>query len=108
MYRLSVSQCKQYAAISKKTDHTVVEFYADCRQVCTSWIWNENNIPKLSGFVKVVEMDESFFAGAPKFNRGHRLSTTWEDNEKWVFGLAQRDNLNCVLKQITSIRSRKK
>ena len=107
VYRLSVSQCKQYAAINTKTDHTVVEFYADCRQVCTSWIWNENNIPKLGGFGKVVEMDESFFAGAPKFNRGRRLGTSWEDDEKWVFGLVQRDSLNCVLKQVPSNRSRK-
>ena len=73
MYKLSVSQCKQYAAISTATNHTVVEFYADCRQVCTSWIWDDKRVPKLGGFGKVVEMDESHFAGAPKFNRGHRL-----------------------------------
>jgi len=70
--------------------------------VCTSWIWNENNIPKLGGFGKVVEMDESFFAGAPKFNRGRRLGTSWEDDEKWVFGVVQRDSLNCVLQQVPS------
>ena len=63
--------------------------------------------PKLGGFGKVVEMDESFFAGAPKFNRGRRLGTSWEDDEKWVFGLVQRDSLNCVLKQVPSNRSRK-
>ena len=95
-------QCKQFAAISTKTDHTVVEFYSDCRQV-----WNENNIPKFGGFGKVVEMDESYFAGAPKYNRGRRLCTSREDEEKWVFGLVQRDSLNCVLKQVPSNRSRK-
>ena len=39
VHRLSVSQCKQYTAISTKTDHTVIEYYADCRRACTSWIW---------------------------------------------------------------------
>ena len=107
VYKLSVSQCKQYAAISTATNHTVVEFYADCRQVCTSWIWDEKHVPKLGGFGKVVEMDESYFAGAPKFNRGRRLGTTWDDEEKWVFGLVQRDSLNCILKQVPSNRSRK-
>ena len=48
-----------------KTDHTVVEYYADCMAVCNVWVWNGNNTPKLGGFGKVVEMDESFFPGAP-------------------------------------------
>ena len=106
VYRLSVSQCKQYAAISAKTDHTVVEYYADCRRVCTSWIWDERNIPKLGGFGKIVEFDESYFPGAPKYNKGRRLGTNWDDDDKWVFGLTERDNLNCVLVQIPSNRKR--
>ena len=35
---------------------------------------------------KVVEIDESFFSGAPKYNRGRRQGTNWEENDKWVFG----------------------
>ena len=106
VYRLSVSQCKQYAAISTKTDHTVIEYYADCRRTCTSWIWDTKNLPKLGGFGKFVEMDESYFPGAPKFNRGRRLGTSWEDDKKWVFGLVERDSLNCVLEQVPSNRKR--
>ena len=52
-------------------------------------------------------MDESFFPGAPKFNRGRRLGTSWEDNEKWTFGLTERGSLDCILKQVPSFRSRK-
>ena len=106
VYRLTVSQCKQYAAISTKTDHTVVEYYADCRRVCTCWIWDEKNTPKLGGFGKAVEMDESFFPGAPKYNRGRRLGTNWNEDEKWVFGLVERDSLNCILEQVPSNRNR--
>ena len=75
VYRLSISQCKQYAAISTKTDHTVIEYYADCGRICTSWIWDERKTPKLGGFGKVVEFDESYFPGEPKYNRGRRLGT---------------------------------
>ena len=86
-----IDQCKKFCCIRNKTDHTVVEYYADCRNVCTSWIWDDKHTPKLGGFGKVVEMDESFFPGAPKHNRGRRLGTSWEENDKWVFGLTHRD-----------------
>ena len=107
VYRLSISQCKQYAAISSKSDHTVTEYYADCRSVCNSWIWDAKHTPKLGGYGTIVEMDESFFPGAPKYNRGRRLGTTWEPDDKWVFGLVQRESLNCILKQVPSNRTRK-
>ena len=29
-------------------------------------------------------MDESFFTGVPKFNRGWTLGTFWEDDKKWT------------------------
>ena len=57
------------------------------KRVCTSWIWYIKNTPKLGGFGKIVEMDECFFHGIPKYNRGRRLGTRWDDDEKWVFGL---------------------
>ena len=41
VYGLNIDQCKQFCCISNKTDHTVGEYYADCRQVCNSWIWND-------------------------------------------------------------------
>ena len=52
-------------------------------------------------------MDESYFPGAPKFNRGRRLGTTWEDDQKWTFGLVERGSLDCVLIQVPSSRTRK-
>ena len=107
VHRLSIVQCKDFCNVGTKTDHTIGEIYADCRNVCTSWIWNPEHTPKLGGYGKIVEMDESFFPGAPKFNRGRRLGTSWDDNEKWTFGLTERESLDCILKQVPSNRSRK-
>ena len=106
VYGLNIDQCKHFCCISNKTDHTVVEYYADCRAICNAWIWNENNTPKLGGFGKVVEMDESFFPGAPKYNRGRRLGNNWDEDDKWVFGMVQRDSLDCILKQVPPNRKR--
>ena len=106
VYGLDIDQCKHFCCISNKTDHTVVEYYADCRNICNTWIWDDKHTPKLGGFGKVVEMDESFFPGAPKYNRGRRLGTNWDENDKWVFGLTQRDSLDCVLIQVPPNRSR--
>ena len=50
-----------------------MEYYADCMAVCNVWVWNGNNTPKLGGFGKVVEMDESFFPGAPSTIEGEDL-----------------------------------
>ena len=63
--------------------------------------------PTLGGYRKIVEMDESFFPGAPKFNRGRRLGTSWDDEDKWMFGLTESGSLDCILKQVPSSRSRK-
>ena len=104
--RLNEVQCKNFVGIGTKTNHTVGEYYADCRQICTNWIWDPKHTPKLGGYGNVVEMDESYFAGAPKYNRGRRLGTTWEPDEKWVFGLAQRKSLDCILKQVPASRTR--
>ena len=76
------------------------------KYICTNWIWDPKHTPKLGGYGNVVEMDESYFAGAPKYNRGRRLGTTWEPDDKWVFGLAQRKSLDCILKQVPASRTR--
>ena len=52
-------------------------------------------------------MDELYFPGQPKYMRGRRLGTSWEDDEKWTFGLTERDGLDCVLIQVPSSRNRK-
>ena len=70
MHHLNEKQCAQYTNISDKSNHTVIKWYKFCRQVCTEWFWDSNNTPKLGGYGKIVEMDESFFPGCPKFNKG--------------------------------------
>ena len=107
IHHLSEEQCKHFVGISTKTNHTVSEYYGDCRNICNTWIWDPRNLPKLGGFGVIVEMDESYFPGQPKFNRGRRLGTTWEEDDKWVFGLTARESLDCIIVQVPSNRSRK-
>ena len=53
-------------------------------------------------------MDKSHFPGIPKFNRGRRLGgVAWEDDEKWLFAMTERDSLDAIAIQVPSNRSRK-
>ena len=46
----------------------------------TEWFWDPQNTPKLGGYGKIVEFDESCFPGRPKHNRGRRLGEdAWDD-----------------------------
>ena len=64
--------------------------------------------PRLERDGKIVEMDESFFPGCPKFNRGRRLGEdSWDDDEKWIFALTERGSLDAKAIQVPSNRSRK-
>ena len=103
VHRLSEAQCKQYMSVGQVTNVTVVNWYRACREVCTTWI--TKHAPKLGGFGKIVEFDESFFAGAPKYGRGRAKG--WKDEDEWVFGLVERGTLNCWLEQVDKSRSRK-
>ena len=78
-------------SIGQSNQKTVVNWYAQCREVCTTWI--HKHAPKLGGFGKIVEFDESFFAGAPKYGRGRAKG--WNDQDEWVFGLVERGTLKC-------------
>ena len=93
VHLLDERQCANYTDISQKNNTTIIKWYKLCREVVTEWFWDPINTPKLGGFGKIVEMDESYMPGKPKFNRGRRLGedskTSWEDNEKWVFGLTE-------------------
>ena len=86
IHHLSVEQCKSYVAISTTTNHTVTEYYADCSAIWNKCIQNPENSPKLGGFGKVVEMEESYFLGQPKYVRGRGLGTSWEDDENGILG----------------------
>ena len=46
--------------------------------------------PKLGGYRKIVKMNESHFAGTPKYRKGRRNGEDpWNGYNKWVFGLTQ-------------------
>ena len=108
VHQLTEAQCSQYTKISDKNHSSIVKWYKFARTVCTEWINNPDNMPKLGGYGKIVEFDESFFPGKPKYNRGRRLGETgWEDDEKWVFGLTERGSLDAIAVQVPSSRSRK-
>ena len=52
-------------------------------------------------------MDESHFAGAPKYGKGRNLGEDpWKHWNKWVFGLTLRGSLDCVLQSVDKSRSR--
>ena len=82
-----------------------MKWYAKCREVCGKWIWA--NKPKLGGYGKIVEMDESHLLGFQKYGKGRRLGKDpWEEHFKWSFGMAERSSLDCVFKIVHSSRSR--
>ena len=108
VHHLSEKQCVEYTKLSSKNNHTIVKWYRFCREVCTNWFWKPENTPKLGGFGKIVEMDESFFPGKPKYNNGRRLGDdVYEDDEKWGFGLTERGSLDVIILQVPSNRARK-
>ena len=111
VHHLDERQCANYTNISQKNNTSIVKWYKFCREVVTEWFWDPENTPKLGGFGKIVEMDESYFPGKPKYNRGRRLgedsATSWKNDEKWVFGLTERDSLDAITVQGPSGRSRK-
>ena len=61
VHHLDERQCANYTNISQKCNKTVIKWYKFCREVVTEWFWNPINTPKLGGFGKIVEMDESYF-----------------------------------------------
>ena len=69
--------------------------------MCNSWIWNDNNTPKLGGFGKTIEMGKSFFAAVPKFSEDTDLGQHVKTINR-VFELAQCNSLDCMLKHMPS------
>ena len=89
VHNLTENQCKQYCNLGQKNCKTVGNWYAKCREVCEKWIWA--NKPKLGGFGKIVEIDDSHFAGTPKYGKGRRNGEDpWDNHFKWTMGLTQR------------------
>ena len=103
VHELSVKQCREYMSIGKYNKETVVEAYKSCRAICNDWI--RENFEPLGGFGTIVEFDESYFSGAPKYGRGGRgHAPSWEEENPWVFGIVQRGSLDCWLQQVTNRR----
>ena len=106
VHNLSEKQCREYTNIGQKNKTTIVQWYGKRRTVANDWI--RKNPLKLGGFGKIVEMDESHFAGAPKYGKGRRLGdNAWEGLYKWTFGLTERGSLDCILETVDAGRSRK-
>jgi len=106
VHRLSETQCAQYVCISSKSPKTLVKWYKICREVCNTWFSDPENTPKLGGFGTIVEMDETYLPGQPKYHRGRRLGTTWKSEDKWALGLTQRGSLDAIVKQVPANRAR--
>ena len=99
VHQLTVNQCRDYMSIGRYNQETVVEVFKSCRAICNQWI--RDNFEPIGGFGTVVEFDESFFSGAPKYGRGGRgHAPGWKDDDPWVFGIVQRGSLDCWLEQV--------
>ena len=98
VHHLSEKQCKEYTKIGTKNDKSIINYFSKCRDVANNWI---SKPPKLGRYRKNVEMDESHFAGAPKYGKGRRLGGDA------TFGLTERCSRDCVLKAVDASRSRK-
>ena len=86
IHHLSADQYKSYVAISTKMNHTVTEYYADCRAICNAWIRDSKNTPKLGGFGKLVEMDKSYFRGQSIWeDEGLDVKGTRQNMEFWAY-----------------------
>ena len=60
VHQLTEAQCSQYTKISDKNHSSIVKWYTFARTAYTEWINNPDNMPKLGGYGKIVELDESF------------------------------------------------
>ena len=69
-------------------EHTIVDWYNFCREVCVDVLQRES--VQIGGPGEIVEVDESKF-GKRKFNRGRRVDGVW------VFGGIDRRTNECFL-----------
>ena len=100
VHQLIVKQCREYMSVGKFNKHTIVEAYKSCRNICNDWI--RKNFEPLGGYGKIVELDESYFAGQPKYGRGRAVA--WKEDDPWVFGIVERDSLDCWVQQVHNRR----
>ena len=77
-----------------KNDKTIVDWFSMCREVCDWWLLNKSE--RLGGPGKVVEIDESYFAGVQKYGRGRSRKTI----HPWVFGAVERGSLKVKLENV--------
>ena len=69
---------------------------------------NDKTIVKYYGICRLVQMDESHFAGAPKYGKGRCLGEkAWKNCFIMSFVLTERGSLDCVLTTVDSSHSRK-
>lgn len=73
------------------SEHTLVDWFNFCREVCGEIL--ENDSKQIGGPGKVVEIDESKF-GKRKYHKGRRKDGVW------VFGGIERDSKECFLESV--------
>ena len=57
---------------------------------------------------KLVEMDESYYPGLPKYITGQHLGDcSWGEDKKWAFGQTECGSLDGFIIQVPSNRSHK-
>lgn len=72
------------------SSETISDFYNYCREVCLTKVERVQNIEKIRGEGKTVEVDESKF-GKRKYSWGRII------DGQWVFGGVYRETRKCFL-----------
>ena len=78
-HELTIKQCRQYMSVGKFNQETICEAYKSCRVICNDWM--RNNFERLGGFGQIIEFDESYFSGQPKYGRGRGHAPGLKDKD---------------------------
>ena len=115
--RFSQHQTKTFLDLSGKNNHTTVDWFSMCREVCDDWMIHCSE--QIGGPGEVVEIDESYCAGRRKGKRGRRMGNDRKCKDSkgnpkgnpwggypWTLGGVMRGTKRCFLKRILGKRSR--
>ena len=78
MFSWSLQESQRNARVHAEVvlEHTIVNWYNFCREICELALLHSPQGPKIGGPRKIVEIDESKF-GKRKFHRGRRVEGVW-------------------------------
>ena len=91
--KTSEKNTKMYLDMGKN-DRTIVDWFSMCREVCDWWMLNRSE--QLGGPGKIVEIDESYFAGVQKYGRGRARKV----RHPWGFAAVERGSFKTKMENV--------